>query len=108
MVLVILFSGKTAPKVRPLETPVASVIDPNLAGIEEVRRRIENAANKLKKEQDRVAAVQAGMTAQAMPAPTEQPYSRSAAQAGYGNRGSSYSDLNSPRSWSDAEDEKRE
>ena len=60
MVLVILFSGRNAPKPVPKEPPFPPTIDPNLPRIEDVRQRIDDMANKNRTAQERIATLQAG------------------------------------------------
>jgi type IV secretory pathway VirB10-like protein len=105
MLLVIWFSGKTAPKERPKVSPVPPATDPNPRTIEDLRRRIEEEAKKARREQERLAALQSGGEAGAS-APREQIYSRSAMPSSYGDRG--YADTNSQRNWGSSEDDKRE
>src|SRR6266852_9646652 len=67
MVLVIVFSGRTAPKQGPKDPPLPPIVDPNLPRIDDVRQRIEEMANKNRTERERIAALQAGLARQAMP-----------------------------------------
>lgn len=106
MVLVILFSGRTAPKPIPKEQIPPAPSDLSTTRIDEVRRRIEEQANRLRAEQERVKAAQAGIAAQEAEAPPQPPYSHPTAPTGYGDRGYDYRDMNQ-RNWSTTDEEKR-
>ena len=108
MVLVIMFSGRSAPKQVPKDPPPPPIVDPNLPRIDDVRKRIDEMANKNRAEQERIAALQAGMASPAMPTPTGQAYPAAATPPAYGGRGYAYQDLNPQRSWVDPEEQKRE
>ena len=107
-VLVILFSGRNAPKPVPKEPPFPPTTDPNLPRIEDVRQRIDDLANKNRTAQERIATLQAGMANPIAPMSTGQPFLPSATQPVYGGRSYAYQDLNPQRSWVDPEEQKRE
>ena len=46
MVLIILFSGRSAPKQGPKDPPLPPIVDPNLPRIDDVRKRIDEMADK--------------------------------------------------------------
>src|SRR5947208_2143007 len=70
MVLIILFSGRSAPKQVSKEQPLPPIVDPNLPRIDDVRKRIDEMADKNRTEQERLAALQSSMAGGAVPTPT--------------------------------------
>jgi len=108
MVLIILFSGRSAPKKGPKDPPSQPVVDPNLPKIEDVQKRIEEMANKNRAAQERIAGMQAGMANPAMPSPTGQAYPAATTSSVYGGRRDAYQDISPERSWADPDEQKRE
>ena len=108
MVLVIVFSGKSAPKPPTKVPPLPPIVDPNLPGIDDLRNRIDYMANKNRAAQERIAALQAGMANSALPTPTEQFNPAATTPLAHVNRGYASGDLNQQRSWVDPEEQKRE
>jgi hypothetical protein len=92
MVLVIMFSGRNAPKQPPKEPPPPPGADPNLPRIEEVRRRIEEVASKNRAEQERIADLRTRMVSPALPRAAEQTNPAMATPPAYIDRSYAYRD----------------
>jgi len=108
MVLVILFSGRTAPKPRSKEPTPPPLTDPSAPRIAELQRRIDEQANRLRAEQERLIAAQAGATAREAAATAPAVYSPPPVPPAYGDRSYSYGGASPQRSWVTTEEEKRE
>jgi type IV secretory pathway VirB10-like protein len=106
LVLIILFSGRNESKHAPKDPPPPPTSDPNPMKIDDVRRRIEDMANKNRIKQEDISGLQHAIATQATQAPGEQRYATTAAPTTYGGR--AYLDPNPPRAWVDTEEEKRE
>jgi type IV secretion system protein TrbI len=107
MVLIILFSGRSAPKQVSKEPPLPPIVDPNLPRIDDVRKRIDEMADKNRTEQERIAALQSRMAGAAVPTPTGGSPVATIPPA-YGGHGYAYQDVTPPRNWVDPDEQKRE
>jgi type IV secretion system protein TrbI len=106
MILVILFSGRTAPKPRSKEPLPQPIADPSPASIDEVRRRIDELANKNRAKQEEITSLQGAIAGQAALPRGGQPYTISAPPPSHGGR--SYMDSDNQRGLMDADEQKRE
>jgi type IV secretory pathway VirB10-like protein len=107
MVLIILFSGRSAPKQVSKDPPLPPIVDPNLPRIDDVRKRIDELADKNRSEQERIAALKARMGNPGMPTPTGA-FPAATTPPAYGGRGYAYQDVNPPQNWVDPDEQKRE
>lgn len=108
MMLIILFSGGTAPKeVTPVAIPGTDVSDPNAARIQEYRARIEEQLKRLSQEQARLAQTQGRLSANTSPAGAI--LSGGPPHGGSGETTAGYASASRPeRSWIFLDREKRQ
>ena len=107
MVLIILFSGRSAPKQVSKEPPLPPIVDPNLPRIDDVRKRIDEMADKNRTEQERIAALQSRMAGATVPTPTGA-FPAATTPSAYGGLGYAYRDVNPRQNWVDPDEQKRE